>query len=131
MRKEVNSMSSIICYTDTSTNETHYARIDDVNVWKENHITKSYRIDYVFLEKWSIKDTDINLEHAFLNHCSNYGLTNNDLHALFVNKKGQTVELLGFNPKNKKYKFIILNHSDNKRYKVSSNAVLSYQRLND
>ena len=59
------------------------------------------------------------MEADFLSHCDWYGLSRTDLGRIFKHPKTcHPVKLVGYNPRNKKYVFIIEDQYDKKQYKV-------------
>ena len=119
----------IICYTNTASNTSHYDVTNNIDEWKKNNATSPYKITHIFREKWDMSQTVSQQEIAFTNNCHKYGYNKNDLHAKFKSDKGHTIELLGMNLKNRKYKYIIFDYTDNKEYKVSERYMYNASRL--
>lgn len=120
----------VICYTDKMMNTSHFVKTEDsLEEWKNKHHNFPYVINHVFYEKWDIKDNASDRELAFLNNCTAYGLNATDLHKRFMSRNGHEIELLGMNPSNRKYKFIIYDYNDNKQYKVSKSYMDATQEI--
>mgnify|MGYP006898635853 CR=1 FL=1 len=119
----------IICYTNTASNIACYDLTDNIDMWKQNNATQPYQINYIFREKWDISDKTKTQEIAFLNNCRKYGFQKTDLHAKFTTPKNHTIELLGLNLKNRKYKFIIFDFTDNKEYKVTEHYMKNATKI--
>ena len=115
-------MIYVICYMDTNSND-HFETTTDINAWSKAH--PYAEIHYIFEEKSDLQSRTNNLEWNFLQYCNQYGLKSNMLHCLFTNKHGHMCELLGMNPANRKYKFIIMDKTAGKKYKVTADYILT------
>lgn len=116
--------SYIICH-----NTNGFQTFDETNSvedWALFHPTS--KIVHVFKKRMDIQAKRNNQEAQFLKYCYDYGLTPNDLHAKFITPKNETIELVGFNQTNKKYKFIVKDVANN-TYKVSKNYINGCTRI--
>ena len=105
-----------ICFIDTNGNQVWEDTINR-DAWIKNHPNTT--IMHIFKSAGDTQAYEKNIETQFIGYCINYGLTKDMLHKSFVDKKGEEFELLGYKPRNRKYKFIIHNRTQNKRFKVS------------
>jgi hypothetical protein len=101
----------IICYVDTSTNEHKYTVADDASIFAKT-LKPGEIIKYVFNESANIIARNDRYEQGFYDYCSDYNLDPKDLHGTY-SKDGTNpdYELVGLNPRNNKYKFILKNIS--------------------
>lgn len=107
-----------ICYTDTKLNTTNYETVSvDIDTWKSLHPTR--HIDFIFKTDWDMQRKSTNRECEFLTHCYSYNMDASDLHRQFRAENGHLTEIVGYKSANKRYKFIILDHTNMKEYKVT------------
>lgn len=115
-----------IIYTSSANIQGFELTDETIESWKQNN--PSLRPLYMFSLKNDMLMTTNRIEDEFYDYCWRYGLVPDDLHKMFVNpNNGHDIELLGFKNANKKYKFIIHDHTDNKRYKVSDSYIKQLQ----
>lgn len=109
----------IVCYVDTTTNEHKYALSDDVDAFT-NTLKPGEVIKYVFNEESNVIAKVNHYEQSFYDYCSDYNLKPSDLHGKY-SKTGNSFdyELVGFNPRNNKYKFILKNVSTGRLTKAT------------
>lgn len=111
----------VICYTDTASGVRDYTSVADAEHWLNNN--PSCRIEYIFKEKWDLLNRDTNLQADFIANCNRHGIPSNYLHKRFTDPKSHTVELRGYNPSNRKYKFIVYDENTGSTYKVSESYI--------
>ncbi len=105
-----------ICFIDSNGNQMWEDTIDR-EAWMKQHTNVT--VTHIFKCAGDTQAYEQNIEAQFIGYCINYGFTKDMLHKQFVDNKGEEFELLGYKPGNRKYKFIIHNKTQNKRFKVS------------
>ena len=119
-------MAFIVCYVDTNTNQQHFTKTDDVSIYK----TAPYSLSYVFREDTDINKREIIREKDYIYGCQRYGLKPEYLGQTFHHyAKNKDFVLVGMNPKNHKYKFIIQYVGESNTYKVTSEFIKRYSSL--
>lgn len=118
----------IVCYTDIRDDSRHYDPTDNY-IDFENNLPSYMRVDNVFDTKTEVKNKHGYYETEFIAACSRYGYTKSDLHSMFLNKKGDRIELIGLNPRNRKYTFIVINHDKDTRMKVTKEYLNNCVRI--
>lgn len=117
-----------ICYTNTTTGtRTFEITANFTNFVKS--LPPYIRVDGIFNEKSNIKDVYSTYEQSFVLNCAAYGYDPFDLHAKYTDRRSDTIELLGLNPRNRKYIFIVKNHTTGKILKVTKSYMDSCTKL--
>lgn len=107
-----------IIYTSAANVQGFVLTDEEIDSWRQNN--PSLRPIYMFRTANDILMRTNKYETDFYTYCYRYGLTPGDLHKMYTNpKNGHDIELLGFNNSNRKYKFIVKDHTDDKQYKVT------------
>lgn len=115
-------MTCIVCYIDTKTNTQHFATTTENDIIKYNK--NPYKISYIFNVKSDIYEALRTRETNYTTYCTKYGLKPEYLGKTFKHiKDNKCFKIIGFNPNNKKYKFIIQDIDDGKNYKVTPNFI--------
>ena len=110
----------VICYIDENKNKT-FTTAFDYDIWHEEN--PNCTAIHVFDDKMDILQRKDDMEVYFLNRCQSYGLLPDMLHKTFINEKNEECEILGMNPNNHKYKFIIKKLHNGKQYKVTNQYI--------
>ena len=117
---KINNKNYVICYVN-SNGDNNFEITTNITKWQNNHPYDN--IHYIFEEKMDLQSRNNEIEWCFMQWATNYGFQPNMLHGLFTNKDGHLCEILGMNPSNRKYKFIIKDQTQNKRYKVTADYI--------
>lgn len=109
----------LICYENVSTGQTGYARVPfaAVSRWKSDH--PDLRVVHGFDMAFDLSSRDRALERNFLAMHDQYGVPADWLGADFSDGQGTRLRLLGIEPSNRKYKFVMSNLDTMSRHKVT------------
>ena len=108
-------------------NENNTIGIDltalSISEWEMSNPSKT--IIHAFTEKSDIISYRRDVENQLstivgMNACC---LTSNDLTKTFTNSTGDLIKIIGYNNRNRKYKYIIENQSNNHRLKVTERYI--------
>jgi hypothetical protein len=117
----------VICYTDTSTGETHFGRSGNYDDFAVT-LPPNMHIDSIFDERANIASRMGIYEQEYLENCEANGLSKHYLHEIFEYNHRQ-FELVGMNMKNRRYRFIVKDLETKKLMKVSYDYICNSQKI--
>lgn len=108
----------IICYRKPDGTPC-FEETQDVTEWMQAN--PSARIEYTFNKKSCIA----NNEGLFRCYAQRYGLLPDDYNAVYRNTDGTPYQIIGLNPKNRKYNIIVSNMETGEVYKTTPKHVVN------
>ena len=105
----------IICYTEN--NEQKFETSNSLEDFKNSKPNTS--VLYIFDEEADLKRQESRKSENFMTYCGYYGFSTNDYEAPMLDGKGRELFLVGFSPRNRKYKCLAVDKHTGKRYKMT------------
>ena len=109
---------SVICFIENGQKSFETISTNLIDAWTQNH--PNAEIVHRFNAHSDTASYNKRIENTFETHCAYYGLEPEDLHAQFKNTaNGHTIEVIGINSRNYKYPIIIIDKTEDHRFKVT------------
>lgn len=124
----------IICYNETinSVTDNTFCEADSLESFRKNYPNRN--IVHVFDKSSDLTEQETKASRHFMTYCYEYGFTPHDYKAVMIDGYGRKLTLVGFNPRNRKYKCLAVEESTGRRFKMTPTWVKTclsrYQEAN-